>query len=650
MKRNKLSLIIGVILLCASILVLGGCSGFLERLGIIDEDDDNDDDGYYIHNYYEDVYADGRFFVYFQGAWHKIDVLDGSEYYDDYYDDDDYDDDYDGYNIPDYILYNGDRYRIYTDNTGIYEIEAGNRRYRLLGTVQRDRERLFVFDNGWACDYSGRRRYGGQIFDAYDEIYATNNPYRIPQPGGSHLPTHISIDDSYYEVHAPFGDLQSILLSVYGDEHFIYGFVVFDGLFYMVLNNGWLLDYNFIVSDYHPYEYIYYYPSISFYYHDGTNYRPVSYPTPPEPEPNPDHGPGPMSEPYPMPEPNPAPAVPTGQPNSLSDTDGDGLIEIETPAQLKSIGSGSFSLSGGYELANDIDLSAENWEPIGRISELVSNHFSGFFEGNGYRIHGLTTSGRTSALFAHIDNGAVVRNLRLEASLQSIPSSSMVGALALRAHPGSVVANVSVAFSFGLDSRVRDAAIIGGLVSRADNAFILNSYAKGSITGNLGINTIGGLIGSLHGGTLRGNLADATIDGGAGADIVGGLIGMAHHTAAAPLTMTDNYARGSVTGGNDNVGDFIGGIVGQLDDSGRAATIRDNYYSSLKTLRVNDMLTSAPGIATDSDGSHSPTLVFVEHAETTAANTRANPADCTPTSETSGALDPPICGSPIATN
>ena len=73
-------------------------------------------------------------------------------------------------------------------------------------------------------------------------------------------------------------------------------------------------------------------------------------------------------------------------------------IQISTADQLKKIGSDSaYPMSGDYVLTDDIDLSEENWVPLGgyigkkgTVNPQEANVFSGTFDGQGHVISGLT--------------------------------------------------------------------------------------------------------------------------------------------------------------------------------------------------------------------------------------------------------------------
>ena len=94
---------------------------------------------------------------------------------------------------------------------------------------------------------------------------------------------------------------------------------------------------------------------------------------------------------------------------------GDGTLNnpyvIETAQDLALIGNDpelKFNLSNSYILTNDIELKSYNggvWTPLGA--------FTGNFDGNNYTIYNLNiTSGSNAGLFASVENGAVVENVK----------------------------------------------------------------------------------------------------------------------------------------------------------------------------------------------------------------------------------------------
>ena len=157
-------------------------------------------------------------------------------------------------------------------------------------------------------------------------------------------------------------------------------------------------------------------------------------------------------------------------------------VRISNANELAAISTDSGSLSGDYVLTENIDLlTIQNWHPIGNRT----NKFTGNFDGNGYNISGLGSSGHENAgLFGYIE-GASISNLGVLGS--SIDSTTITGT-------GSFSSSTSASPSSG------------GLVGRAVGSQISNSYAEmeviSSISGHLGgsyltnpFSSSGGLVG-----------------------------------------------------------------------------------------------------------------------------------------------------------
>ena len=263
------------------------------------------------------------------------------------------------------------------------------------------------------------------------------------------------------------------------------------------------------------------------------------------------------------------------------DTDDDGLIEIDTIAELQGIrydhdGNGwiapGFRSSDlapynaafpnrqtssvdtlaatttrmgcpaaciGYELMDDLDFAdatttQRNWTP--------NYNYNGIFEGNGYTISNMNISLNSPAgLFPGLEGNAIVRNVGL------------------------------------INPTVSGRNAVGALAS-VNNGIIIASYASGgSITYGTANNsgTVGGLVGTNQGTIIASySTATATKAGSITSSGVyrgGGLVGWNTNTG----TIIASYAAGSVshsaTGGTIQVG----GLVGQVD--GASSTITHSY-------------------------------------------------------------------------
>ena len=265
----------------------------------------------------------------------------------------------------------------------------------------------------------------------------------------------------------------------------------------------------------------------------------------------------------------------------LVDADGDGLIEIDTLAELNNVrynlaGTGykdgpgaATSTAGcparvcrGYELTTNLDFDADGdgstwtrnsdgsvtldaddnndtyfdiasggssggWVPIGDFA----GRFTAVFDGGGHTISGLATVRDLTyiGLFGAIDTGADIRNLGL------------VDNLAKKAGTGT------------------SAVSAGGLVGYQWGGSITASYAAGDTDGGAGSNdNIGGLVGRQDGGSITASYATGDADGGTGiADYVGGLVGLQGNGS-----ITASHATGAVSG-SDSLSAAVGGLVGQ---------------------------------------------------------------------------------------
>ncbi|MCE2465791.1 MAG: fibronectin type III domain-containing protein, partial [Dehalococcoidia bacterium] len=244
------------------------------------------------------------------------------------------------------------------------------------------------------------------------------------------------------------------------------------------------------------------------------------------------------------------------------DTDGDGLIEVDSLTMLDAIrwdldGNGSSTSSdyssafptpesgmgcpdtgcSGYELTADLDFdtnddgivdssddwwdSGSGWQPIGDgSSDTDATRFNATFDGNGHTI----------------------TNLYIQ---RSIPMIGLCGSLG----------STSVIRRLGLE----DAAVSGqssvGALSGYSAGQIETCYSTGDVTGNG--NQIGGLVGHSEGSIIASYSSADVTGNGAGSSIIGGLAGV----AGRGTSIKASYSTGSVAGiGRESL--QVGGLVG----------------------------------------------------------------------------------------
>lgn len=271
------------------------------------------------------------------------------------------------------------------------------------------------------------------------------------------------------------------------------------------------------------------------------------------------------------------PLDPTGsRAEQAVDADGNGLIEIDTLADLNNIRNNldGTSMNGitagcpntrcnGFELTADLDFDTngdgqldandeywndgEGWTPIGTSSA----PFTSQFNGNSHHISNLyinRPSANEQGLFGHINN-ADVRLLSLDGALMSVTGGTYVGAIA----GTSWNSNIS---GIWIRGDVSGSAYVGGLAglmasNSASPRQVLFSYNMGNVTATAADNSAraGGLIGHSDGI----DISNSAFYGDVSGYEAGGLVGLIANDAS----LINNYVRGNVHGENS-----AGGLVG----------------------------------------------------------------------------------------
>lgn len=203
------------------------------------------------------------------------------------------------------------------------------------------------------------------------------------------------------------------------------------------------------------------------------------------------------------------------------------------------------------ELTNDIDLSGEEWTPIGK--EQGSEAYTGNFNGNGHTISGLTITGDITyaGLFGCINNGATIADVTLKDGSIST-TGKYAGGIAAFAQGGTIT-------GCGNENPVTGGSFtcVGGIVGAIrDSIKIDRSYNTGTIAGTSGNNLqsrVGGLIGSSFSNNPE--VIDCYNTGAVRTgEYVGGLSG---YTEGSDCRFFSCYNIGSVTDGT-HVGDITG--------------------------------------------------------------------------------------------
>ncbi len=327
------------------------------------------------------------------------------------------------------------------------------------------------------------------------------------------------------------------------------------------------------------------------------------------------------------------------------DADGDGLIEVETLAQLNAIrwdldGNGEVDNSGaqndyntafftnasgstctnceGYELTTDLDFdtdgdgathtsgtgdaddayynSGSGWDPIGLFDNTgpVDPHpYTATFEGNRHTISNLFISRSTGGddnqgfgLFAYTSSTSEIRNVGLV-------NVHVTG----RANTGSLVGRVEgrVYASYATGS-VTGTGTVGGLVAHLrenPESVIAASYANVAVTAT---STLGGLVGLNAGGTIIASYSTGAVHCSASGCTAarGGLVGSHRVEGSSAGSIIASYSTGAVTPTGTS---GAGGLIGDIRTG---TTVTNSYWDITNSGIADDTDTNSPEGKTES--------------------------------------------------
>ncbi len=190
----------------------------------------------------------------------------------------------------------------------------------------------------------------------------------------------------------------------------------------------------------------------------------------------------------------------------------------------------------------------KGWTPIGN----GTTKFTGTYDGNGYKISGLVInrgSEEEIGLFGYTD-GATLTNIAIVNAV--VTGEDFVGGLVGKANNTIISNSYTKAAVVGTGTATFNNCV-GGLVGWSIESTISNSYTTGNVSGGDGV---GGLIGADTGSTITNCYARGSVEGNAG---VGGLIG-----GAESSTISNSHATGKVEGSGEGgyAGYGIGGLIG----------------------------------------------------------------------------------------
>jgi hypothetical protein len=199
-----------------------------------------------------------------------------------------------------------------------------------------------------------------------------------------------------------------------------------------------------------------------------------------------------------------------------------------------------------YIQMNDLDLSGyqsgTGWEPIGNTD---TDPFTGYYDGDGYKITGLVTAPTNYAGLFGFLSGATIMDLTVESA--SVSGVSNTGVLAGYAETATIT-NCHVS-----GKAESSASNVGGLIGfTALTSVISNCSSSVAVTGSGTATNLGGLIGAIASTTISQCIATGAVTG-IGSGKAGGLVGN-----FSSGTATNCYATGAVDAVTAANGGFVG--------------------------------------------------------------------------------------------
>jgi hypothetical protein len=261
-----------------------------------------------------------------------------------------------------------------------------------------------------------------------------------------------------------------------------------------------------------------------------------------------------------------------------------GSIAIPDKTTLEKIGVDfNYPMTGKYHLTSDIDLSGENWTPIGSQQK----PFQGTFDGQGYKIKGLTITGEVSneggginvnyaGLFGHISNSEI-RNVGLEGTNIDVTlRKGMVGAIAGGGLQGDdfVITNC---FNIGTVSATLPfyGGSVGGICGGGSGNVSIDA-CNNSGTVSISNDSDAGFAGGIFGSGFRVHISNCNNSGVvtsfARSSHIGGIVGDANSVGITNCFNSGNIEGRTVYGAN------VGGICGNGGATISGCTNTGNVY------------------------------------------------------------------------
>lgn len=230
--------------------------------------------------------------------------------------------------------------------------------------------------------------------------------------------------------------------------------------------------------------------------------------------------------------------------------------------------------AGNYVLDHNLDASM-----VQGADELIEN-FTGTFDGKGYKITGLNTT-----LFGTISGGTVknviLENVAITKRYNAQPNDNGAGVLADKLEKQARVEGVHVS---GTLKNEGSRQLMGGLVGRMDHATVEQCSVNLEISGSY--NTLGGLVGQTSNvsgknyiNIIKDSYAVGSVKGDMHNGALGGLIGW-NNSNIEDVVQNCYTAMTINIGSQGNMNYKPGGFIGIIGDAGAKGTLASNISYS----------------------------------------------------------------------
>lgn len=288
--------------------------------------------------------------------------------------------------------------------------------------------------------------------------------------------------------------------------------------------------------------------------------------------------------------------------------DTENYLEITTVEELKNI-----EMNKSYILMNDLDLQAEEWNPLGTYNQ----PFRGNFNGNGFEISNLTITEENLyvGLFGYVEGNIynlTIKDFSINYTTERI---TLVGGLA--GNSSGKVEDVIVNGTINVtnnDSNTYAGLLLGQSSENSYSGnianFLPNEIANNKASGSIIISSeriayVGGLIGKAFNSKVTNNFVESTINAISLEDMVnvGGLIGNNYGGITAgyeierktkDITIANNIVLSQIAVESLSNNAYVGGLIGYNN-------FGDNHDNFTETLISADSLSISAGLLIGED-------------------------------------------------